>query len=248
MSRLKIHGDITNILNGVVTKDLMLEVPTNAFRYALGGASFTGTERFGETILIEGVPHIFWNENGTLKNESHPKMYSPFLIGIQDVDSKAITEKVSSKTVIKDLYAKWAGKYSTGCAIIGCAHFPSANMVYIKKAPIHNEKINDHKEDYWSHPDSSENGNGFCFGILIPSEARAKFTEKFISRAFYHHPEDLDTRYDSHTHAAWMDLKTIPETVEEMYKNVKEAKVTGVRHLLTSSTIDKAIFQIIPLE
>jgi len=64
-----------------VTPSTLRSVEKGMFRFALGGATFSDASGMGETLVIEGVPHISWVKEGKLLSREALKAKSPFLMG-----------------------------------------------------------------------------------------------------------------------------------------------------------------------
>lgn len=243
---LKIFGSVLNILEGKVSPQNLRPIENAKFRFALGGASFSDERGIGETLIIEGTPHISWVKEGKLitKEAAHAK--SPFLMGVCKTEKADLIVQQTSPISLLKLYENLSIKYPKGFAILGSFAMETLAATYIKKAPVYRENINLHHEDYWAAEEHHSKVYVCLFGVVIPAAAKQEaMQKKWFERAFYNNPVDKGSRpFDSHTHAAFTDRLADP-----LLKDLQHLKLTkGVRHLLIDSVIQKGSFLLFPID
>lgn len=185
---LHVVGDVQTILQGKVTPKTLQEVSVKAMPFALGGTALPDTQtlEIGETIIYEGIGHIFtvkesWAEKNLLQ--------AAFLMGIERKPKNVF--KISKSQSIESLYESLIHEYSIGFAIVGKVHFSKLSVAYLKLSPIYDENINILRSKYWNS-ESLENVEADLFGVVL---------RKPNPKAFYQNPnEPVSSSLASHTH------------------------------------------------
>lgn len=247
-SSLKIFGNVLDILEGRVTQRILHSVDSAKFRFALGGSSLCDEHGVGETLIIEGLPHISWVQAGKLCNASQSRAFTPFLMGIDQNQPIEGLQRVSSKVSLEDFYGELSKNYPMGVAVAGSFRMEELRGVYLKKPPIYHENINEHHASYWSCEQASPQAVVFLFGVVIPPLAKKTFPKEVLEKGFYCNPKEKKVlNFDSHTHAAFVDSLVRTENLAQFLEGLKKLKVSSVRHVLTNSIIQEGNFILFPL-
>lgn len=210
---LKIIGNVVDVLEGKVLPRKLL--PISGFQYALGAGTFSDEHCVGETIVIDGVVHVSWVENETLHTQSGTKALTPFLMGVTKMEGPVIRR---ASCTLETLYEELLEEHPEGVAIAGDCLMKEYRGIYLKRAPIHHENINENRDRYWSAVETHQNVFVQLFAVIM---------EKGPSLGFYRNPMDKGQKpFDHHTHAKLE---------------------SGVRHTLIESIVDQGKFTISPL-
>lgn len=250
-AELKIVGDVTTVLEGHVSPNTMQTLDRDKFRFALGSGSFTNETHLGETIFIENSPYVSWAE-GEVKTESHDKIETPFLMGLDNNQEAGALINFHPHTpdTLQHFYEQLAKYYPHGFAIVGQSLFAELHTTYLKKPPIYSENINQSSSAYWAKVKPEEHVSVCFFGVVIPDKASQKFPKALLKKAFYHNPsEEKASTLLNHTHGAllksrWLHL---PENLKDFFHPLHNLRVVSIRHVLTQSLILKGSFAIFPI-
>lgn len=184
---LLIAGNVQTILSGHVSPESLCPISVEKMPYALGGAEIPDSNlSLGETIIYEGVGHIFtlkktWEEKQTLQ--------AAFLMGIPKKPKTLL--QIRHKQEIQALYQDLIKNYPTGFAIVGTATFSKLSVAYLKLSPIYQENINAHQDKYWNQENFNDR-KANLFGVVL---------SKPDPRAFYDNPNEKNPDVLlSHTH------------------------------------------------
>lgn len=250
MAILTIFGNVLDILEGRVETKMLRPIKSANFRFALGGSSFSDEHGVGETLLINGIPHITWVENNQLYNESHDNAKSAFLVGLDwNQSSNLPLQTISKNTSIESLYEELALKYPMGIALAGHFKMSKLSCVYLKRPPIYHENVNKLHDKYWSSIENHSPALIFLFGVIIPPKAKETYSADILKRAFYQNPsETTQAPFDSHTHGALVDKPADANETQTFLDDLSQLKVSGVRHVLTSSVIQEGKFCLYPID
>lgn len=241
-------GSVLDILEGRVTEELLRPLDENAFRFALGGCTFTNERSIGETLIINGVSHISWMQEGKLRNGSEKEAKAAFLMGVDPSQPAGILVHQSDPISLEDLYSDLAKKHPSGFAIVGSFLMDRFYGVYLKRAPIYGENVNDKHETYWSHEEEYQRAPVCIFGVVIPSSAKKTFPPEVLERAFYQNPLDkTKLPFDAHTHAALVSTLTTANDAGHFQHSLSRLRPTTIRHALNKSTINHGTYLILPL-
>lgn len=243
---LKITGNVKSVLNGTATK--LQEVDQKQYRFALGSGSFTSPEKMGETLILENRIHVSWVENSTVKTGSNAKVFTPFLVGVDDQQKEKGIYTYSPQTSrpIQKLYQELLLQFTHGFAIVGQFLFSELQTTYLKTSPIYGEDINQNADKYW-HPVIKDKDRTVClFGVVFPDASKDKSLEANLSKALYQSPKETKSfPFMSHTHGALQESGF--GEGKDLFSHLKTMKPQAIRHLLTQSSIKKALFAIYPI-
>ena len=112
MAVLKILGSVQEVLEGRVKT--MHNVAKAHYRYALGGGSFTTIEQIGDSIILDGVQHVVFEEKDTLHLVSGTNGSTPFLMGL-DTDQHSVPSVLKKKRSPSKLFTQiWPNNIQMG--------------------------------------------------------------------------------------------------------------------------------------
>ncbi len=252
-STLEIAGNVLLVLDGRVDPKAMEPIDLSHFRFALGSGSFSDALRLGETIVIDGKPHISWVEEKKVFTQSQAHINSPFLMGIDQKQkgSDLFHYKPTSLLPLQQFYEGLAKQYPKGYAILGNALFSTLHSTYIKKSPIYGENIEENVSAYWAEVPTEKEKIVCFFGVVIPRKSTNSFPEEMLKRAFYHNPQESSaSTLMSHTHGALLrgDSLSIPQGFHEFFNTLNALPIDSIRHLLTQSVIREGTFALFPID
>lgn len=238
---LKIKGDIHLVLEGKVRPNVLHEISQDEFQLALGSGTFSHIEHVGEAIMIDGFAYVSWVEEGHVHTKKDKCLKTCFLMGIKEKASHPSYREFSTAITLQNFYEEEAKQYPEGFVVTGEVYCKELHSTYLQKPPIYGENINQNSEKYWAHIPFEKDKVVKIIGVVIPDKGRQKFSQEILNRAFYHNPQEKQkTTLMSHTHCAILEKKDIGD--------VKENKVSSVRHLITSTLMQKGFFSFFPLE
>lgn len=216
---LLISGNVQTILQGHVTKKTLRCVFTDQMPYALGGAALPDHDplSIGETIIYEGVGHIFTVEGSYENNNT---LQAAFLMGIGRRPQN--TYHLSQSQTINSLYEELIKSYPEGFAIAGTALFSKLFVAYLKRSPIYGENVNTLHDKYW-HNDELGACEAKLFGVVL---------RKPDPRAFYNNPNEEEApTLPSHTHVL------MPEARHLLTHSLLEAGLFSVEAITDIKTL-----------
>lgn len=243
---LKITGNVRSVLSGKATQ--LQEVNQKEYRFALGSGTFTNPEKIGETLILENRINVSWVENSQVKTGSDAKVYSPFLVGVdnQQKEKGIYTYTPQTPRPIQKLYQELLLQFTQGFAIVGQFLFSELRTTYLKTSPIYEEDINQNAEKYWQNVITDKDRAACLFGVVFPEALKDKSLEASLLKALYQSPKESKSfHFMSHTHAALQESGF--EEGKELFIHLKTMKPQAIRHLLTQSSIKKALFAIYPI-
>lgn len=250
---LKVSGSALIVSEGRVDALSLHPIHRNQFRFALGAGSFSDLNGIGEALVIESKPFVSCMKEGKITTDTQPDFASPFLIGVDSNQAVGAFVEYSMSTPISihSLYDKLSRQFPMGFAIVGYALSSEFASTYLKKPPIFQENINTPNSAYWSSNGAKKEEEICFFGLVLPPEARKKYTKELLGKIFYQNPrEEEPASFQSHTHAAIIEAGSfvIPTKIHAFLESLKEASIREVRHLLTTTMIQEGTFAIFSLE
>ncbi|MBX7067049.1 MAG: hypothetical protein K1X28_07450 [Parachlamydiales bacterium] len=244
MVKLKIFGNVKNVLNGNITEAVLRPAKESRLRFALGAGTFSDGQHLGETLVIEQNCHVSWVQKSHLQNGSGLNAKTPFLMGIDRDEPMGLLNSLNRETALESLYGEWAKKHPMGFALLGSFRMKEWSCTYLKKPPIFQENINQHHDAYWAKVENHSNAFICLFGVVIPPTAEKNFPKSTLEKAFYKNPQDSSQApFQSHTHAAFADRLLKSDSFL-----FRDFKIGSVRHTLTQSILHEGSFVLFPLQ
>lgn len=252
LGNLTISGSVLSVLNGVVDEADMHAVGPHHFRFALGSGTFSSLENIGETLIVNGRPHVSWLQGKKVHTEVNSKVSTPFLIGLDEKQQGGtlLRYKPSPSPVLQMFYQDLLLDYPTGVAIVGHVIFDELHSTYLTKPPIFGENINEHVDDYWAKKRTDKSQSVTLFGVVLPEEGAKKYPKEILERAFYQNPhESHPASLYSHTHGGLNETGELGahDKIEAFFDSLGKTPIKGVRHILTSSLIREGTFVLFPV-
>lgn len=245
---LTIFGNVMDVVEGRVTKESLRSSKNVHLQYALGGATLSDENSFGEGIIIDGKSWVSWGYKDQVRTEGKDSMLTPFIMGIDGRTPFGTLETVSSSSLQK-FYEKQCQKHPKGFVLLGRFLMKSFSSTYIRKPPIFHENVIDRFSSYWANPEQKAEASIVLFAVVIPYAAEKIFSSDTLGHAFYKSPKDpKDLSFYSHTHSALVGETKTVESADLFLQSLKNLKVLGVRHTLLSSEIDHGQCLVFPIE
>jgi hypothetical protein len=245
-SVLQITGNVRDVLEGRVTEKLLKPIEAGQFQFALGAGTFSNEMCAGETIVIEGQPHVSWAAHDKVLTQTGAHFKTPFLMGLDPHQKPAelFSYRPAAPISLQNFYEELALQNPSGFAMAGLAEASELHSTYLKKPPVYGENINEHQSAYWAEIPAETEKNLCFFCVVIPPEGKEKFPSKILQKGFYQNPrESKAAALLSHSHGAVLE-SNIPTPQNFSLKNLS---VAAVRHILTSTLLKAGVFALFPL-
>jgi hypothetical protein len=178
---------------------------------------------------------------------------TPFCFGLEDsIEPTAIYEFEMNREPcnLSLLYDMLSRKHGRLFAVLGLGLFDRIHGSAVKLAPVFNESIVDPKnlDKYFHNLEPSYNRVGIFIGVINnpTKQLPLGYDTAFEGRVFYVNPADKgDTGLRTHTHILVTSSVSIPPGTGASYGDVlriaRNVQVVDVYHLLTQSTLKKAV-------